>query len=545
MVLGLALLAAARLVRADHDPFLRSFDAVPIKPTPTASSGLVLDGVTPAAPNSLHAALVLDINAGILSLRYGNQKLGDLIPLRADARLMVAYQLTPRLELAGDLPVTLFQWDNMQLLRDRGFPQPGVSAVALGDLRALARYVVLDGQGGPVALAAIGEVRANTGDGYSFTGDRSMVFAPRVAVEKSFGGLRLLGNAGAQLRFHGQFLNLYVGHQITLGLGGIYRLPDRWMFRQPDVRVEVNLFTPLEAPFTFRDADSLRTPWELLVGAQAKVLGPFRVGVALGRGVGQETGYGREALRVMAILRFDHESADTDEDGVPDGADGCPGAPEDKDGWQDGDGCPDPDNDEDGVADPDDLCPGEAGPRALDGCPDRDEDEIPDIADKCPDEPGPPEREGCPYEEPAVVLETDRIRITNNIFFETGEARLQEKSFPLLDEVYKVLKENPDVGPVRVDGHTDNRGSRAYNLDLSNRRARAVMEYLIKKGIDPKRLSHKGFGFDKPVDTNDTPIGRAKNRRVEFNLIGGQDEEAAQELEDTGAKVAPPPDAEE
>src|SRR5687767_298235 len=102
MVLGLALLAAGAPVRADHDPFLRGFDAVPIKPTPTALSGLMLDGVTPALPRSLHAALILDLNGGILSLRYGSQKLGDLIPFRADARLMVAYQLTEKLEVAGD-----------------------------------------------------------------------------------------------------------------------------------------------------------------------------------------------------------------------------------------------------------------------------------------------------------------------------------------------------------------------------------------------------------------------------------------------------------
>lgn len=543
MVLGLAVLAAPVPARADHDPFLRSFDAVPIKPTPTALSGLMVDGVTPGVPRSLHAALVIDLNGGILSLRFGNRKLGDLIPLRADARLMVAYQLTEKLELSGDLPITVFQWDNMQLLRDQGFIQPGVASVALGDLRALARYTLLDGRSSiPVAVAAIGEVRANTGDGYSFTGDRSWVFAPRVAVEKSFGDLRLLGNAGMQLRFHGQFLNLYVGSQLTLGASGIYRLPDVAMLRQLDVTVELNLFTPLEAPFTFRDADSLRTPWEAMVGAQAKVLGPFRLGLAVGRGVGVESGYGRPAFRVLATIRFDHETTDADGDGIPDGADGCPNEAEDKDGWEDGDGCPDPDNDRDGVADPDDQCPDDPGPKELDGCPDRDGDDVPDIVDKCPDVPGPAEREGCPYDEPTVVLETERIRIRGNIFFETGKANLQEKSYPLLNEVVKVLKDNPDVGPVRVDGHTDNRGTRTYNLDLSNRRARTVMEYLIKQGIAAKRLNYKGFGFDKPVSTNATPIGRAKNRRVEFNLLNGEKDDAqdtAKEIEESGGQVTP------
>jgi hypothetical protein len=109
----------------------------------------------------------------------------------------------------------------------------------------------------------------------------------------------------------------------------------------------------------------------------------------------------------------------------------------------------------------------------------------------------------------------------------------------MLDEVYKVLKDHPEVGPVRVEGHTDNRGSRSYNLDLSNRRAKSVMEYLNKKGVAPKRLKFRGYGFDKPVATNATPLGRAKNRRVEFNLLQGGENETGQELKDTGAQVTP------
>ncbi len=121
--------------------------------------------------------------------------------------------------------------------------------------------------------------------------------------------------------------------------------------------------------------------------------------------------------------------------------------------------------------------------------------------------------------EEEVVLETERIRIKGNILFETGMAIIQKQSYPLLDDVAKVLHDNPDVGPVLIEGHTDNRGSRPYNMDLSNRRAQAVSDYIASKGISKKRLRTAGFGFDRPVATNDTPLGRAKNRRTEFRLV--------------------------
>jgi outer membrane protein OmpA-like peptidoglycan-associated protein len=540
-VAAAALAAALAGPASGQDmPFSRGIDMVPVKPTPTAYSGFTLDGARLTYPKSLHAAVMLDLNDGVLALRYGDQKVGDLIPLRVDLHLLAAYQLLDRLEVAGDLPFTFFQADNFQLLRDRGINEPGVAPAGLGDLRALGRYILVDAASGALGVAAIGEVRLNIGNEGSFLGDRAMVFGAKGAVEKEFGKLRVLGNAGVLIRpWPGQYLNLYVRNQLVLGAGGLYRLPDLGPLHQLDGFAEMNLWTPLEAPFTFINGDSLPTPWDVLVGARAKLFGPFRMELAVGRGITLDSSYGRPALRVMAALRYDLELNDRDGDGIPDGQDACPDVPEDKDGFEDWDGCPDPDNDHDGVADPDDQCPQDPGPKELDGCPDRDQDDVPDIADKCPDQAGPAENEGCPVDEPQVVLESNRIRIKGNIFFETAEARIQSKSFPMLDEVYKVLHDHPDVGPVRVEGHTDNRGSRPYNLDLSRRRAKAVMEYLLKKGVEAKRLRFQGYGFDRPVSTNATPLGRAKNRRVEFNLLQGGENESSQELEDTGARVTP------
>ncbi len=300
------------------------------------------------------------------------------------------------------------------------------------------------------------------------------------------------------------------------------KLPDFWNLKEVVATGELQLATPTNAPFTFAQADSLKSPFEFLVGARARVSTRWSTELAVGRGVTIGTGYGREAFRVIAGLRYslDPQDDDRDGDGIPDGQDLCPAQPEDKDGFKDSDGCPEPDNDEDGLLDGEDTCPNEPGVRWMDGCPDRDGDDIPDPLDKCPDTPGDAEFDGCTDAgPPMVVLEADRIRIRGNVRFEVGEARIQKVSYPILDEVYSVLRKHPEVGPVLIEGHTDNRGSRAVNLDLSDRRAKAVLDYLVKKGIDAKRLRSKGFGFDRPVDTNNTALGRAKNRRVEFRLL--------------------------
>jgi outer membrane protein OmpA-like peptidoglycan-associated protein len=157
----------------------------------------------------------------------------------------------------------------------------------------------------------------------------------------------------------------------------------------------------------------------------------------------------------------------------------------------------------------------------LDGCPDRDGDQIADVVDKCPDQPGPPDREGCPppEDEEDVVLESERIRINNQILFEFGSDRIAPSSFRLLDDVARVLLEHPDVSPVMIEGHTDSIGSRAINLDLSKRRARSVENYLVGKGVVRTRLRSQGYGFDRPLVPNDTPLNRAKNRRTEFKVV--------------------------
>jgi outer membrane protein OmpA-like peptidoglycan-associated protein len=212
---------------------------------------------------------------------------------------------------------------------------------------------------------------------------------------------------------------------------------------------------------------------------------------------------------------------DNDADGIPDAADKCPNDPEDKDGFQDEDGCPDPDNDGDGLVDKIDQCPDEPedkdGFEDDDGCPDPDNDKdgIPDDKDKCPNDPAPGTIDGCPQKYQLIVVTENKIELKQTVFFDTNKATIKKVSFPLLDEVAQALKDNPTI-KVRIEGHTDSQGNDNFNMKLSQRRAESVRTYLIGKGIEADRMVPQGYGETVPIADNRTSAGRAQNRRVEF-----------------------------
>jgi outer membrane protein OmpA-like peptidoglycan-associated protein len=216
--------------------------------------------------------------------------------------------------------------------------------------------------------------------------------------------------------------------------------------------------------------------------------------------------------------------SDTDKDGIVDSRDQCILEPEDKDGYLDDDGCPDPDNDADGIADVSDKCPNEAedpdGWQDDDGCPDPDNDgdQVADVDDFCPNTPGVAggDKPGCPKKNSLVVVTEKEIRITQQIQFEFNKAVIRPGiSFRILDEVVAVLRDNPKIS-LEVQGHTDNVGGDAYNMNLSQRRADAVRAYLVSKAIAGSRLVSKGYGFHQPLVPNSTPSNRELNRRVQF-----------------------------
>ena len=230
------------------------------------------------------------------------------------------------------------------------------------------------------------------------------------------------------------------------------------------------------------------------------------------------------------------EDPDPDHDGILGSADKCPNEPEDKDGFQDEDGCPDPDNDNDGIPDAQDKCPNEPedkdGFQDADGCPDPDNDGdgIPDAQDKCPNEPetknGYQDADGCPDEIPEKVKQFTGV--IQGINFKLGDAALAPTSTPVLDKAIAVMAEFKDV-KLEIQGHTDDLQikSKKYpdNTALSQARAESVKAYFVKKGIDESRLIAKGYGDAQPIDDPKGLKGaklnaaRAKNRRVEFKLV--------------------------
>ena len=247
---------------------------------------------------------------------------------------------------------------------------------------------------------------------------------------------------------------------------------------------------------------------------------------------------------------------DSDGDGVPDYLDECPNTPIEARGMVDEKGCP-LDSDGDGVPDYLDECPftpaeaiaahatvdkkgciddgdedGDGVPNWKDRCPhtpaqaqghvdefgceiDTDGDKVPDWKDQCPDVPGPAYNSGCPE----VKREVKNLlkKAMQGIQFETGKATIKKASYPLLDQIAATFIENPSF-IVEVQGHTDNVGKAASNKKLSQKRAEAVRDYLVQKGVNADNFTAVGYGDEKPIADNSTAAGRKENRRVEFQI---------------------------
>ena len=212
---------------------------------------------------------------------------------------------------------------------------------------------------------------------------------------------------------------------------------------------------------------------------------------------------------------------DRDGDGVFDKEDACPDDPGPANADPKKNGCQ-PDKDGDGVPDKVDACIDIPGIKTSDpkthGCPgDTDGDKIRDDKDACPNEKGAadpdPKKNGCPK---AVRVTDTEVIILQQVQFDTAKSTIKKISDKLLDEVAGVLKGHPEITKIEVQGHTDDRGAKDMNEKLSDDRANAVMQALIKRGIEAGRLTAKGYGPNVPIGDNKTDAGRQQNRRVQF-----------------------------
>ncbi|WP_417800473.1 OmpA family protein [Tenacibaculum sp.] len=249
-----------------------------------------------------------------------------------------------------------------------------------------------------------------------------------------------------------------------------------------------------------------------------------------------------DACPEVAGLKEFNGCPDTDGDGIKDSDDACPEVA----GLAALNGCPDADGD--GIADKDDACPTEKGTKANNGCPDADGDGVVDGKDKCPNTAGPAANNGCPWPDtdgdgvldkddkcpneagvasnngcPEVVIKEEAVKKLNEfaraIYFNSGKSTFRTGTTGKLDLIAGIMKEYPKAN-FSIQGHTDSSGSNSLNQRLSEKRAKAVLDYLVVKGgIDSKRLTSAGFGEDYPIADNKTRAGRAENRRVEIKLV--------------------------
>jgi OmpA-OmpF porin, OOP family len=378
-----------------------------------------------------------------------------------------------------DIPFFLFQYGDAD-------PKWG----GLGDIRIVPKYRILDDRE-IIGLAVLAELRVPTHSDEEFSGGaRNVVFWPRLALDHRFDfGLRFGVNAGVSIREDTQFENVTATHEFTYSGALAYRFG--------------GLEGPAEIGFDLAGATGLKSidyeelPLEAIIfGA---VFPTSCLTVQFGPGMGIVPGYGIPTFRAFAGIRYAPSENDRDGDGIPDDVDKCPDVPEDRDGYMDRDGCPEDDDtrddDKDGIPNVDDACP--EAKETINGIEDED---------------------GCPDKGPVkVVREKGKLLVLENIEFATSSAAIRQSSYGILNQVALMMKANPDIKQLRIEGHTDSRGSRDMNMKLSQARAESVRNYLISRGISPDRLTAQGFGPDHPVVTPEvTQEDMQKNRRSEF-----------------------------
>jgi outer membrane protein OmpA-like peptidoglycan-associated protein len=245
--------------------------------------------------------------------------------------------------------------------------------------------------------------------------------------------------------------------------------------------------------------------------------------------------------------------SDRDGDGLADASDACPDQAEDKDGFQDDDGCPERDNDQDKIPDADDKCPNDPedydGFEDMDGCPDpdNDQDTVLDADDQCPVEPetinGINDFDGCP-DTGLIVMHKDRIVLEEEVLFDFERARVKNAAQPVLDAIVKLYKQHPEWMKIRIEGHADQRGKEEFNQELSERRANNVMRQLVERGIPQDVIESAGFGSKQPRDKREQEDAYRRNRRVEFVVVARRNAgESTAAPADAQPPVAPAPGA--
>ena len=501
----------------------------------------------------------------------------DLVVLHPGASLV----LWDRVRFAFNLPVQVYANGDAGTLNGVTYAPPQKDQ-SLGDLRLGADVRLFGEYGGAITGAVGVQASLPTGDRDSYAGDGALRVAPRALIAGDIGAFVYAAKLGFQYRYHqATFAASPVGNELVYGASAGLRVLDRRLVVGPEVFgsavTDGDQFfgrrtTPVEALLGAHylagdvrfgagvGAGLTRGFGTPVVHALANVewaprfdsdrdkdgildkddACPDTAGVAsrdpAKHGCPEELDRDRDGILDRLDACPDDPGAatddptttgcpDRDKDGVVDKVDACPDVPGAPSSDPEKNGCPEElDRDKDGILDKVDACPDDPGAATNDptttGCPDRDKDGVVDKVDACPDEPGAPDpdpkKNGCPK----AFIKDGKIMILEQVRFKTSSAEILpgRDSLDVLEAVLEVLKQHPEIKRVRVEGHTDDRGQKGSNQTLSANRAASVVKWLVAHGVDAKRLTSKGYGQDRPIDTNATDEGRQKNRRVEFQI---------------------------
>lgn len=456
-----------------------------------------------------------------LSIQDGDERrviVADQLFLHA----AVSFALFDRVLVSADMPFALLQTGESPTIAGFDFPSP--TGAEVGDLRLGARLRLFGDYWDPFQIGVGGHVFVPTAPAGSYSGDGSVRGEPHLLIGGRFEHFVYSASLGTTLRAAAR------PHTFDARAGAALVLGESFFQIGPELSVSAP-FTKDVVLDTETTAISVASPVsaELLLGAKIRLLKSLVIGAGAGPGLSQ--GWGTPVFSAVGTVGYDPlppktRDADTDGDGVLDKEDACPKVPGVRSDDPKKNGCP-PDTDADGIVDPEDACPKVPGIRSDDpkknGCPDTDGDGIPDMEDACPKERGGPDpdpkKHGCPHVE---VTKTE-IVITRQVQFKFGRSSLDQTVDPvsddLLGEVRDAIVNHPEIKLIEVQGHADNVGPEEYNQTLSTARANAVRNWLVQRGIAPRKLVAKGYGSKVPRASNDTEQGRQENRRVQFVIV--------------------------
>jgi len=401
-ILGLALVATSGTAAAQSPPFDPAIDVQTFEYAVGPKTFFTVSNADVAAPDQLAVDAVVTFLTKPFTIYNVDPSMPDtvgtertaVVETMAAAQITAAYGITDRLQIGANLPV-VFQLAGDGLMPATGNPDPnGLSVTGLGDLLVEGKYRLY--RSGSLKLGVLGGVTLPTSfgsDGSKFLGDNLPSVRARLAVQYDRGRISLGANGGAIVRKPRTIYGSTIGQQLTWGVGAALRITDRFSIIGEG-------YGRTGLPDFSLDASPLEVTGGLRIYVKPSVA------VVLGGGAGLVQGIGSPESRFFISFGYAPDVRDNDGDGIPNARDKCPLIPEDFDGSQDDDGCPDDDSDGDRRLDADDKCPHE--PEDLDGfddddgCPeyDNDGDNIPDLEDKCPvdaeDGKEPFANDGCP-----------------------------------------------------------------------------------------------------------------------------------------------------